>query len=411
MRQDRFRSNAGVIGLVLVAILVVAILGLAFSSVRVLPFLVIPVIAASVIGSMRTSAFVSAFAIATMLVLNDFGDDFEDLGRQLIALVLACAISIALAWVIGRSQRRLRAEQEQFRLLAENASDIVGRVSEDGMVEWVSPSVQAVLGWKPEDLRGSSQFGLVHPDDLATARAAAESRSDGQAVLMSPTVMRFATSGGEYRWMSASVRALPDQAMAVSLRQVEDEMRAVAALSDSEAQFRLLAENAMDLVFLTDADGALSWVSPSVTAVLGYAPEEIVGTQPESLLHADDVQVYRSSVQLVSRLRTSTGLMRLRTWDGTYIWVEATVRAIRTPSGEVDGWVIAIRDVGLEHEARTALEHWLQFDALTGLATRPMALKRVSALLDAPGDRSWALLCVSIDGMTTTNQAYTYASG
>ncbi len=410
MRQDRFRSNAVVIGLVLVSILVVAILGVTFSSVRVLPFLVIPVIAASAIGSMRISAFVSVFAIATMLVLNDFGDDFEDLGRQLIALVLACAISVALAWVIGRSQRRLLAEQDQFRLLAENASDVVARVAPDGMIEWVSSSVEAVLGWTPAQLVGTRRWDLVHPEDVAGATERvlipAEGGIDGRGL-----TLRIASAEGAYVWMSVSARPLPGKAMAVSLRQVEDEMRAVAALSDSEAQYRLLAENAMDLVFLTDADGALSWVSPSVTAVLGYAQDEIVGTQPESLLHADDVQVFRASVQLVSRLRTSTGLMRLRTWDGTYIWVEATVRAIRNAAAEVDGWVIAIRDVGLEHEARTALEHWLQFDALTGLATRPMALTRVSALLEQPGDRSWALLCVSIDGMTTTNQAYTYASG
>ncbi len=410
MQQHRSRSNAVVIGLVLVSILIVAILGVIFSSVRVLPFLVIPVIAAASVGSIRLSAFVSAFAIVTMLVLNDFGDDFEDLGRQFVALLLACAISITIAWVIGRWRNRLVDEQIKFRLLAENASDVVARVHPDGTIEWVSPSVESVLGWTPQELQGSRRWSLVHPDDLASATDhlpfSAGSEIEGQA-----TLLRIERSDGGYVWMSVTARRLPGDAMVVSLREVEDEVRAASALTESEARFRLLAENAMDLILLTDGDGALSWVSPSVTAVLGYGPDDIVGTHPESLLHADDVPVFRASVQLVSRLRTSTGLMRLRSSDGTYIWVEATVRAVRTPAGDVDGWVIAIRDVGLEHEARTALEHWLQFDALTGLATRAMALTRVSALLDAPGDRSWALLCVSIDGMTTTNQAYGYASG
>lgn len=410
MHQHRSRSNAVVIGLVLVSILIVATLGVIFSSVRVLPFLVIPVIAAASVGSIRLSAFVSAFAIAAMLVLNDFGDDFEDLGRQFVALLLACAISITLAWVIGRWRGRLLDEQNKFRLLAENASDVVARVHPDGTIEWVSPSVEAVLGWTAEELQGTRRWELVHPDDIAAATEHLPFES-GSEIEGQSMILRIARADGDFVWMSVSAHRLPDETMVVSLRQAEQEVRALDALTESEARFRLLAENAMDLVFLTDAHGALSWVSPSVTAVLGYGPDDIVGTQPESLLHADDVPVFRASVQLVSRLRTSTGLMRLRTSDGTFIWVEATVRAIRTTDGDVDGWVIAIRDVGLEHEARTALEHWLQFDALTGLATRAMALTRVSALLDAPGDRSWALLCVSIDGMTTTNQAYGYASG
>lgn len=385
-------------------------MGVTFSSIRVLPFLVIPVIASATIGRVLLTACVSVIAVATMLILNDFGDDFEDLGRQVVALVLAGVIAVAIAWVINRWRRRLIAEEAKFRLLAENASDIVARITPDGTVEWVSQSVEAVLGWTPEELEGTRRWSHVHPDDLdaATTRLPI---ATGAEVDPRPISLRIAAANGSYVWMSVSARRLPGDAMAVSFRQVEDEMRAVAALTESEARFRLLAENAMDLVFQTDAAGALSWVSPSVTTVLGYAPDDLVGKQPEGLLHAEDVPVFRASVQAVSRLRTSTGLMRMRKADRTYLWVEATVRAIRTASGTVDGWVIAIRDVGMEHEARTALEHSVQFDTLTGLATRPMALTRVSRLLDAPGDRSWALLCVSIDGMTTTNQAYTYASG
>lgn len=410
MSKDHVSSRTVVIGLVVVSILAVAVVGLSFADSRVLPFLVVPVIASAAVGSTRVSIIIAIAAFATMLVLNLLGDTWDDTARQVAALVLAGLVSVILAHAIGRWRERLLEEQTKFRLLAENASDVVARLNVDGTMEWVSQSMAEVLGWEPTALVGTRPWRLVHPDDMADA-AARLARASDPDVTLRPMLLRLAKTDGSHVWMSASAKRVADDSLVVSMRQVDDEVRAVAALTESEERFRLLAENATDLVFLADRDGALVWVSPSVTPVLGYLPEDVVGEQPEDLLHPDDVPVFRASVQAVSRLRTSTGLMRLRKWDGSYLWVEATVRAIRTAAGDFDGWVIAVRDVGLEHEARSALEHSLQFDSLTGLATRPMALTRVSQLLDAPGDRSWALLSLRIDGMTTANQAYSYAAG
>lgn len=58
---------------------------------------------------------------------------------------------------------------ETFRLLAAHGSDVLIRTDPDGVVQWISPTVQRVTGWRPEQLLGVPLNGLIHPEDRASA--------------------------------------------------------------------------------------------------------------------------------------------------------------------------------------------------------------------------------------------------
>ena len=65
-----------------------------------------------------------------------------------------------------RAGEALKESEERFRLLAQNVSDVISLVDEDGLVRYLSPSIKRVLGYEPEELVGTSGFSLIHPDDL-----------------------------------------------------------------------------------------------------------------------------------------------------------------------------------------------------------------------------------------------------
>jgi PAS domain S-box-containing protein len=67
---------------------------------------------------------------------------------------------------IEASREALKRSEEMFRLIAENSNDIISIHHEDGIVEYVSPSVKHILGYNPEDLTGSLGFNLVYQKDL-----------------------------------------------------------------------------------------------------------------------------------------------------------------------------------------------------------------------------------------------------
>ena len=64
-----------------------------------------------------------------------------------------------------QAENALRISEERFRAWVENSSDLVSVIGMDGKIQYESPSVERLLGYKPKELIGRNAFDLVHPDD------------------------------------------------------------------------------------------------------------------------------------------------------------------------------------------------------------------------------------------------------
>ncbi len=96
-----------------------------------------------------------------------------------------------------------------------------------------------------------------------------------------------------------------------------------------ERLYRLLADNATDVITLLDAEGRHLYVSPSVTALAGYLPEELVGADGWSSIHPDDLPQLQLGLQTAAAERRVVTLeYRVRHADGHYVWVETTARSV-----------------------------------------------------------------------------------
>jgi len=111
---------------------------------------------------------------------------------------------------------------------------------------------------------------------------------------------------------------------------------------DIDLRYRLLLANSADIVMRT-REGRVVWVSPSVTDLLGWQPEEFMGADAP-LWHADDTSEVEAMRQEVYAGRQASGTYRLRCKDGTYRWVEARLSPIRDGDG-ARGSVASVRDV------------------------------------------------------------------
>lgn len=120
-------------------------------------------------------------------------------------------------------------------------------------------------------------------------------------------------------------------------------------LRRSENRFRLLAENASDLIAVHDADGTFLWVSPSSERLLGYTPQEMVGGHPQTLAHPDD-QV--QALGVASGGEAGRVTYRIRRADGFYLWFDTLTQPIRNKQGEVVQYHTASRDVTEQRQSR-----------------------------------------------------------
>src|SRR5581483_903639 len=125
------------------------------------------------------------------------------------------------------------------------------------------------------------------------------------------------------------------------------------ALRSSEARFRALIENSLDITAIVDAETRLKYISSSVTAVLGYEPEELLGQTTFDYVHPDDAELVSASFRRGAE--SPDGLepleFRARRKDGTWLLMDARgLNLLHDPA--VAGMVITARDV----TARRALE-------------------------------------------------------
>lgn len=108
-----------------------------------------------------------------------------------------------------------------------------------------------------------------------------------------------------------------------------EQVRTAQELRESEARFRLLAENSTDLISRYDPRGLCLYASPACFALLGYTPEELVGRSVTKVIHPADLD---EALTTLARLPYQSGVytlsLRIRRKDGRYIWSESMTRPI-----------------------------------------------------------------------------------
>ena len=165
----------------------------------------------------------------------------------------------------------------------------------------------------------------------------------------------------------------------------------VAALAESERRFRLLAENASDLITSIDPDGMRTYVSPSCRTLLGYEPEELIGRLAVDILHPDDRDRIARHLQSVLEHGPASEEARFRHKDGGWVWMETRGRAVRDEQGNV----VEVQAVARDVTERRRAEETLRASEAAAVAARDA----LATVLDAT--TQYAIIGTDADGLIT----------
>jgi diguanylate cyclase (GGDEF)-like protein/PAS domain S-box-containing protein len=204
-------------------------------------------------------------------------------------------------------------------------------------------------------------------------------------------------------------------------RQQRETLAAEQRLRDSEARYRLLADNSSDIILLVDAALAVRYASPAVGEMLGWPPDRLTGRAFATLLHEEDRAPFLARYFHAGAQADGDGpqLFRAQRRDAALVWVEARVRALPDGAGGIE-YVCNLRDATQRRRAEDALAAanaelaaLAATDALTGLANR----RQFDATLNkewyrALRDRSsLALLMIDIDHFKPLNDLFGHQLG
>ncbi|MCP3867041.1 MAG: PAS domain S-box protein [Gammaproteobacteria bacterium] len=172
-----------------------------------------------------------------------------------------------------RVQETLREQQSNYRLLAENQTDLLVKVDSEGRFQFVSPSYCKLFGKSESELLGRVFMPPVHKEDQESTAKAVESlfQPPHRAYLeqRAMTVEGWRWLG----WLDASV--LDDQGVVISIvgvgRDITERKLADAALVTSEERFRNLVESSQDWIWETNSRGEYTYRQSTMLAVSGLS--------------------------------------------------------------------------------------------------------------------------------------------
>ncbi|MFC9245698.1 diguanylate cyclase domain-containing protein [Streptomyces sp. NPDC057136] len=192
-----------------------------------------------------------------------------------------------------------------------------------------------------------------------------------------------------------------------------DNQRLNGEIAARESYFRLLVQGSSDIIMIAGPDGVLRYISPAVHLVLGYPPEDLLGSSLPLLVHPDDRMPL---IRIIGRPQVPSTPVeravehvsyRLLAADGQWRHIESAV------SCHCEGAVLSSRDVSERAAQQARLEHLAFHDALTGLPNRALfsdrvrhALRMRSAATDPP-----AVLFMDLDGFKAVNDSAGHAAG
>lgn len=202
-----------------------------------------------------------------------------------------------------RAKEAILQSEERFRSLVQNSFDMIAVVRGDGVLTYVSPSVNGILGYRPEDLIGQVGFSFVHPDDETMCRAnhAAVMAKDDRVLSWE---FRARHTDGSWRWIEATVKNLLAQpavgGIVAHMRDVSEAKSAAEENLSLEAQLR--QSQKMDAVGQL-AGGVAHDFNNLLVVIQNYATFVIEDLDEDDTRRADVVEIRKAGDKAANLIR------------------------------------------------------------------------------------------------------------
>ncbi len=302
------------------------------------------------------------------------------------------------------AEEALRQSEARYRSLVEHALDAIV-IAREGKIVFLNPNLAEISGYSPEEIMSRPFIDFIHPEDGPKILDRHQRRMAGED--LDPKIeCRLIDRENQVHWTEFHVNVIDWEgrpAVLALIRDISERKRAeetlreahdlletrvkerTAALEaanaqlkfevqerrqveqklrESEKRYRFLAENMADIVWTLDMNFMTTYVSPSVEKVLGFTPEERKRQTLEEMITPESIQnvlaTFMEQLQYekqgVDPERSVTVVVEYFRRDGSTIWMENMVKALRDENGILIGMYGTSRDISSRRQAEADRE-------------------------------------------------------
>ncbi|MBN1375155.1 MAG: PAS domain S-box protein, partial [Dehalococcoidia bacterium] len=253
------------------------------------------------------------------------------------------------------TEKALRDSEEKYRSLIENAGEAIF-IAQDDKVVFANQRTLEIVHYERDEFFAKPFIEMIYPDDREIVYERYSKRIQGEPMVPAYDV-RIIDKDGSVIWVELRATKIEWEGRPATLNFVTDitvRKQAEQSLKESEERYRLLADNALDVIWTADMQGHITYVSPSVRYIVGRSAEEIMNMyRSETLTVAvfgvteEDRQRFLSGLKTLIRdaSRTLSFEFGLKHSDGFTSWVEVKMSIMRDQNRQAAGILGIARDI------------------------------------------------------------------
>ncbi|MEE4241115.1 MAG: PAS domain S-box protein [Desulfopila sp.] len=275
---------------------------------------------------------------------------------------------------LRKSRQRHQDLYNLMRLMTDTVPDLIWAKNLDDRYLFANKAIcRKLLQCDP----GESPLGKTDLFFAERERARGHKHTFGEICLNSDEVVKHSRQPGKFledglvrgKYLALDVHKAPmfnEEGQLIGTvgagRDVTIDIKTRNELRKSEAMYRLLADNVRDVIWTTDNQLNITYVTPSIKSLLGYTPEEFLELPKEEQLTPEFRRQYRLIRRYILK-EAKRGHPNTKLWefewyhkDGHPIWVETSTSAIYTSDGVFEGFICVARETTKKVHAQNELK-------------------------------------------------------
>lgn len=332
------------------------------------------------------------------------------------AVLLGALIALMRSWGMGYRQAEALAEKlardyadkaRESRALLDSIPDPAWLLDNEGRFLAVNEAYSRYLGKPMAAIIGSTTEDLFPADEARVLRA-------GQL-----EVYRKGEPVRQLHWLTSHGKRTPFEFLRVPVYGDDGQARGLAGVAwdmserfEAEERQRLIThffDHVSDAVLILDAERRVLTINQAVTALSGYALEEMQGRLPRFMLDGCHRDALAAVLEELDTQGSWRGEMLVARKDGSPLPIYCNISAIRNEEGAIINWSLFVTDLSERKAAEARIESLTHVDQLTELPNRQGFSRIMGEWLEAA--RPGALVIIDLDQLSRVNDAFGHAAG
>jgi two-component system cell cycle sensor histidine kinase/response regulator CckA len=271
-----------------------------------------------------------------------------------------------------RAEEALRESEIRYQSIIENTGTVMLIVEEDMTISYANSEFENLTGYPGKEIEGKKKWtDFIHESDLERMVQQHKLRRTDKDLAKRSYEFRLVHRDGHIKDIYLIVEVIPETKKSVaSLIDITDRKRAEDALRESEERFRALSENAPDIIYTMNLDGAITYANPSWNRILGHDEKELLGRYFIDFAREEDRGTYRKLFKSVRDegkvVSNYIGIMLTRDKAERVFNMNSAFN--RDSKGHIIGVVGNMKDITEQIELEKKLSHAQKMEAIGTLA-------------------------------------------